>query len=135
MIQGVYVNMPVADVKRSRAFFEALGFSINEQFSGDTAIAVTLGSSSAAMLLDKAYFQTFTPRPATFGHESSEVLTAIQLGGRDAVDRLLEAAKAQGGTEIRDPQDLGFMYSRAFADLDGHIWEPFWMSAEEPPAA
>lgn len=133
MIQGVYVNFPVADVKRSRAFFEGLGFSINEQFSGDTAIAVTLGPSSAAMLLDKAYFQTFTPRPAAFGHDATETLVAIQLESKAAVDALLEKALAAGASEPRPAQDLGFMYSRAIADLDGHIWEPFWMTNEAPP--
>lgn len=134
MISGVYVNLPVADVKRSRAFFEGLGLAINEQFSGEQAVSVTLGPSSAAMLLDRAFFQTFTPRPAAFGHDATEVLVALQLGGRAQVDAMVEAALAQGGTEPRAAQDHGFMYSRAFADLDGHIWEPFWMNDAPPPA-
>ncbi|MCU0832482.1 MAG: glyoxalase/bleomycin resistance/extradiol dioxygenase family protein [Rhizobiaceae bacterium] len=133
MISGVYVNLPVADVKRSRGFFERLGFAINEQFSGDHAVAVTLGAASAAMLLDKAFFQGFTPRPAAFGHEATEVLVALKLPDRAAVDAMVDAALSAGGTEPRAAQDHGFMYSRAFADLDGHIWEPFWMEAAPRP--
>jgi uncharacterized protein len=134
MIQGVYVNLPVANVAASRAFFTGLGFSINEDFSNETAIAVTLGPSSAAMLLDKAYFQTFTPRPAAFGHDATETLVAIQLESRAAVDTLLAKALAAGATEPRAAQDHGFMYSRAMADLDGHIWEAFWMNDAPPDA-
>jgi predicted lactoylglutathione lyase len=84
------------------------------------------------MLLDRAFFQTFTPRPAVFGHDVSEVLVALQLGGRADVDAMVEAALTQGGSEPRPAHDHGFMYSRAFADLDGHVWEPFWMG-ESPP--
>ena len=132
MISGVYINLPVKNVAATRAFFEGLGFAINEQFSGPTAVSVILGPTSAAMLLDEAFFKTFTPRPVSFGHGSTEVLIALQLESREAIDGLMEKALAQGATEPRPVQDLGFMYSRALSDLDGHIWEPFVMSGEPP---
>jgi uncharacterized protein len=135
MISGVYVNLPVANVAASRAFFTGLGLSINEDFSNESAIAVTLGPSSAAMLLSHEFFKGFTPLPIADARATTQTLVAIQLESRAAVDAMAEKAFATGGSVVRDAQDHGFMYAHAFADIDGHIWEPFWMSNEAPPAA
>jgi uncharacterized protein len=134
MISGVYINLPVADVAASRAFFTGLGLSINEDFSNESAIAVTLGPSSAAMLLSHDFFKGFTPLPIADARAATGVLVAVQLESRDAVDAMAAKAFATGATPVRDPQDHGFMYAHAFADPDGHIWEPFWMN-DQPPAA
>jgi uncharacterized protein len=135
MITGTYINLPVKNVAATRAFFAGLGFSFNKDFSNDKAVAMTLGSNTAAMLLGEEFFKTFIPTPISDAHKSTEVLVAIQLSDRAAVDAMTDKALATGGHFVRDAQDHGFMYSRAFADLDGHIWEPFWMTSEQPPEA
>jgi uncharacterized protein len=132
MIQGTYVNLPVKNVAATRAFFAGLGFSFNEDFSNDKAVAMILGPNTSAMLLGEEFFQTFIPKPISNAHKLTEVLVAIQLADRSAVDAMTDKAIGTGGHYVRDAQDHGFMYSRAFADLDGHIWEPFWMG-EMPP--
>ena len=134
MISGTYINMPIKNVEATRAFFGGLGFSFNEQFSGETALAVTLNDNTAAMMLQEEFFKTFISTPLSDARKSTEVLVAIQLADRAAVDAMTAKAIAIGGTSVREPQDLGFMYSQSFRDLDGHIWEPFWMTDQKPEA-
>jgi uncharacterized protein len=131
MITGTYVNLPVKNVAATRSFFAGLGFSFNEDFSNDKAVAMILGPNTSAMLLGEEFFKTFIPKPISDAHKSTEVLVAIQLADRVAVDAMSDKALETGGHFVRDAQDHGFMYSRAFADLDGHIWEPFWMTSEK----
>ena len=126
----VFINLPVEDLGRSRAFFERLGFSFDDTFCDDTALAMTISEACFAMLLTHEKFATFTPKPIADAHESSEVLNALQLESRAAVDRIVATALANGGTAVREPEDHGFMYGHAFADPDGHIWEPFWMNPD-----
>ena len=135
MILGTYVNMPIKNVVATRAFFAGLGFSFNEQFSSETALALTLNDNTAAMLLQEDYFKTFISTPLSDARKSTEVLIAIQLADRAAVDAMTTKALASGATKTREAHDLGFMYSTSFHDLDGHIWEPFWMTSEQPPEA
>lgn len=127
---NVYINLPVADLDRSRAFFGGLGFEFNDQFSDDTALAMRISDTCFAMLLTHAKFAGFTPRRIADASQTTEVLTALQLESREAVDRLTDRALANGGGVVRDAEDHGFMYGRAFADPDGHIWELFWMNAD-----
>ncbi len=134
MISGTYINMPIKNVAATRAFFAGLGFSFNEQFSGENALALTLNDNTAAMLLQEDYFKTFISTPLSDARKSTEVLVAIQLADRAAVDAMTAKAIVSGGTSVREPQDLGFMYSQSFHDLDGHIWEPFWMTDQKPEA-
>ena len=133
MITGTYVNLPVKDVTASRTFFGALDFTFNENFSNEKAVAITLSPNVAAMLCSEEFFKSFITKPISDAHKTTEVLIAIQLSDRAAVDTMTEKALAIGGHFVREAQDHGFMYSSAFADLDGHIWEPFWMTSEQPP--
>ncbi len=131
---NVYINLPVADLARTRAFFAALGFGFDDRFSDDTAIAMRIGEGATAMLLTHAKFAAFTPRRIADATATTEVLTAVQLDSRAAVDAMVEAARAHGGAEVREAEDHGFMYGRAFSDPDGHTWEPFWMDTSRLPA-
>ncbi|WP_144182818.1 VOC family protein [Elioraea rosea] len=131
---NVYINLPVADLARTRSFFAALGFAFDDRFSDETALAMRIGDGAMAMLLTHAKFAAFTPRRIADARATTEVLTAVQLDSRAAVDRMIEAACAAGATEVREAEDHGFMYGRAFSDPDGHIWEPFWMDAAQIPA-
>lgn len=126
----VYINLPVEDLVRSRAFFTALGFSFNEAFCDETALGMEINENCAAMLLTKEKFAPFTPRHIADAGQTTEVLTALQLDSREAVDAMVATALANGGAAVREPEDHGFMYGHAFADPDGHIWEPFWMNVE-----
>lgn len=132
-VSGVFINLPTKDVAASRAFYEALGFTINTDFSNEKATCVVLGTGMFAMILHEDFFQTFTPNKISNAKEQTEVLNAIDLGSREATDEILVKALAAGGTEPREVQDLGFMYSRAFTDLDGHIWEAFHMDMSQMP--
>ena len=123
---NTYINLPVADLVRSRAFFEGLGLIFNDEFVDETALAMVIGETSFAMLVTHEKFQTFTPRRIADANVTSEVLIALQLESREAVDRMIADALAGGGTELGEARDHGFMYERSFADPDGHIWNPFW---------
>ena len=129
----VYINLPVADLKRSRDFFARLGFTFNDQFSDDTALGMTISDDNYAMLLTHEKFASFTPKKNADAKATSEVLVALQLASRADVDRMSGTALAHGGGFVRETQDHGFMYGAAFADPDGHIWEPFWIDPTQMP--
>lgn len=135
----MFVNLPIRDMARSRAFYEALGYHFNPQFTNDQGACLVLGGNLYAMLLVHDFFATFVDRPIADARQTVQVLVALSCAGRDEVDALLAKALAAGATEPRPTQDMGFMYSRAFADPDGHIWEPFYMQdpgqAQTQPAA
>jgi predicted lactoylglutathione lyase len=126
----IFVNLPVADLPRAVAFYKAIGADQNLQFSNEAAAMMVLSDTIHVMLLTHDFFRTFTPKRIVDAHEASEVLLCISCDDRGAVDEITQQALAAGGREARDPQDMGFMYSRSFEDPDGHIWEPMWMDAE-----
>lgn len=132
---NVFVNLPVADLARSREFFATLGFTFDERFSDDTALGMKISDTNFAMLLTHEKFATFTPRKISDAHNATEVLVALQLESRADVDRMSETAFAGGAGHVREPEDHGFMYSRAFADPDGHIWEPLWVDVAQMTAS
>lgn len=134
-IQGVFVNLPVADLAASKRFFESLGFAVNPQFTDDTAACLVLGPSHYAMLIGHARFKDFTPYERVDAHRQTEVLVALQLDSRAAVEQMMQKALAAGGTHFRPAEDHGWMYGHAFQDLDGHIWEPFFMDMAAMQAA
>ncbi len=127
MTRLVFINLATQDVARAREFWTALGFSFNEQFSDETAIAMRLSETVHAMLLSEAKFSTFTTRPIADTHSVTEGLFSITCESREAVDALVGLALAHGGRPAMPAQDHGFMYSWSFYDPDGHHWEPFWM--------
>jgi len=135
MTKMIFVNLPVADLKRARTFYEALGFTNNPAFSDDTAACMVWSEAIHVMLLTHPKWRTFTSRPIP-PSDSSEVLLAISLDSREAVDRMNEAAASHGGkADINPKQDLGFMYNRNLADPDGHVWEAMWMDMSAMPSA
>ncbi|MHC5903331.1 VOC family protein [Streptomyces sp. S6] len=125
--QMIFVNLPVADLTASKKFFTELGYSINPQFSDDNAASVVISDTIVAMLLVKPFYSTFTKKEIADATKTSEVMIALSAESRAAVDELTDRALSLGATETRDPQDHGFMYGRAFDDLDGHTWEIIWM--------
>ena len=123
----IFVNLVVADVAKSRAFYEALGFRINEQFSNEQAACVVLSDAIYVMILERPFFQTFTALPLGEPAKSVSAIYALACADRAGVDAMMTAALTAGGSEPMPGRDMGFMYNRMFADLDGHVFEPMWM--------
>ncbi len=131
MARKIFVNLPVHDLKKSIGFFTRLGFTFNPQFTDETATCMIVTDDIFVMLLTRDKFKTFIPKEISDATKSTEVLVALSLDSRGEVDDLVRKAVAAGGTTYNKPQDHGFMYAHGFQDLDGHIWEVFYM---EPSA-
>lgn len=127
MTTKIFVNLPVEDLEKSKAFFAKLGYRFNPQFTDETAACMVITDDIYAMLLTKAKFQEFTKKAIADATKTTEVLTCLSVDVKSKVDEMLDAALEAGATEARDPMDYGFMYGRSFNDLDGHIWEIIWM--------
>ncbi|MFD8524027.1 VOC family protein [Streptomyces capillispiralis] len=125
--QMIFVNLAVNDLEASKKFFTGLGYSINEQFSDETAASVVISDTIFAMLLTRPKYAEFTKKEIVDATKSSEVMLALSAESREKVDELVEKAVAAGGSVTGETQDHGFMYGRAFDDLDGHTWEVVWM--------
>lgn len=135
MPRMIFVNLPVADLKRATAFYEAIGATKNPQFSDDTASCMVFSETIYAMLLTHEKFNEFTSKRIVDARNSSEVLIALSADSRDDVDGIVNKAKAAGVKIDPTPtQDFGFMYGRSFEDPDGHIWEVMWMDVEAATA-
>jgi predicted lactoylglutathione lyase len=127
MPRKLFLNLPVRDLEKSMAFFKGLGFTFNPQFTDHTAACMIIGEDNYVMLLTHAKFAEFTPRRICDSTQSTEVLIALDCQDRAEVDRMVAQALANGGTTYHEPRDYGFMYQHGFQDLDGHIWEVFYM--------
>lgn len=127
MATQLFVNLPVKRLKQSIEFFTALGFTFNAHFTDDTATCMIVADNIFVMLLTEEKFKTFTPKPICDATKATEVLVALSCENREKVDELVRKAVAAGGTIYNQPQDHGFMYGHGFQDLDGHIWEVFYM--------
>ena len=133
MFRQIFVNLPIKDLARSRAFFEALGLGFNPKFSNEQGACLEIGENIFAMLLTEPFFQGFTKKPISDAHQSTEVLLALSMGSRAEVEAVVRKAVAAGATTPNPPVDHGFMFQHGFADLDGHQWEVFWMDATAMP--
>ena len=129
MPRMIFVNLAVADVDRAAGFYAAIGFEQDFRFSQPgSAAAMVWSETITVMLVARPFFQTFTPKQLADPRTATEVLLALSQDSRDQVDAITSAAAAAGGRiDVRPTQDMGFMYSRSFEDVDGHIFEPMWM--------
>ena len=129
MEMKIFVNLPVTDLDRAKAFYSALGFVNEPKFSDEAGACMVASETIFVMLLTHAKWRTFTTRPIE-DSGSSEVSLALTCDNRATVDAMVAAGSAAGGTaDVNPPEDHGFMYQRTIADPDGHIWEPFWMDS------
>ncbi|MGY1710075.1 VOC family protein [Geodermatophilus sp. SYSU D00758] len=126
----VFLNLPVADLAASRAFYAGLGFSFNEQFSDERTAAVVVDENIVVMLLTRERFAEFVSGEVGDPAAATTQLTALSAGSRDEVDALVERALEHGGKPWLPPQDHGFMYGASFTDPDGHVWEVVWMDQQ-----
>ena len=133
MSRMIFVNLPVTDLGKSRAFLEALGAIVEPKFTNEDAACMALADNIHVMLLTHEHFSQFSPRPIADATAGTEVLVCLSADSRESVDTILERAVTAGGTADPSPkQDYGVMYGRSVADPDGHIWEIMWM---DPAAA
>jgi predicted lactoylglutathione lyase len=123
MATQIYVNLPVKNLDKSVAFFTALGFKFNPQFTDENATCMIVGENIYVMLLVESYFKTFTPKTIADAKKSTEVLLCLSCDSRAEVDAQVAKAVAAGGSTPNKAQDQGFMYQHGFEDLDGHLWE------------
>ena len=128
MSKMIFVNLPVRDLAKSKAFYEAIGATNNPQFSDDTSACMVFSEAIYVMLLTHDKWSVFTKKPISDAHAASETMLAYSCESRDAVNAMTEAAGKTGGrVDVNPPQDHGFMFGRSFEDPDGHIWEAIWM--------
>ncbi len=136
MSKLIFVNLPVADLPRATAFYEAIGAKKNEQFCDGTASCMVFSDTIHAMLLTHDKFRQFTPKKIADARDTTEVLICVSADSREAVDEMVDRAGQAGGKADPGPkQDYGFMYGRSFEDPDGHIWEVMWMDVAAAQAA
>lgn len=128
-----FINLPVESLPRTVRFYEALGFAFNPHFTDETATCMVINDTTCAMMLTHAKFDSFCARPRPDAKATTGGLYALLLESKADVDAMMRKAIAAGGSEYRPASDLGFMYGRAFADPDGHVWEPFWMDPAALP--
>ena len=129
MSRMIFVNLPVADLRASMAFYQALGFENNPQFTDDTAACMVWSETINVMLLTHEKWRGFSDRPIAPA-TSSEMALGLTCESREMVDALSDAAAANGGiADINPVQDHGFMYGRDLLDPDGHVLGMMWMDA------
>ena len=131
----IYINLPVKSLNQSTAFFTKLGFTFEPKFTDENATCMIVGDNIFVMLLVESFFETFTTKPISDAKASTEVILALSYESREKVDELVAEAVKAGGKTPNPVNDLGFMYQHGFEDLDGHLWEVFYMDEAAMPTA
>lgn len=128
MTKMIFVNLPVIDLAKSKAFYEAMGATVNPMFSDENGNCMVFSDSIYVMLLNHKRWADFNSRPIPDGGAANTLMLALSFDSKDEIDSMADKAASLGGQSDPNPkQDHGFMYSRSVADPDGHIWEPYWM--------
>jgi uncharacterized protein len=127
MITNIFVNLPVKDLNKTVEFFTKLSFTFNPQFTDENATCMIVGKDIFVMLLVEKFFKTFTKKEISDTTKNTEAIVALSAQSREEVDQMMEKVVNAGGKEARDPQDHGWMYGRSFEDINGHLWEIFYM--------
>lgn len=127
MSQKIFVNLPVKDLNKSIEFFTKLGYTFNPKFTDQNATCMIVSDDIYVMLLTEKFFRTFTNKEISDAKKTTEVLISLTAENKEAVNQFMAIALDAGGKEPREAQDHGWMYGRSFEDLDGHIWEIFYM--------
>ena len=130
----IFVNLPVKDLEKTVKFFTKLGFTFDPRFTDENATCMIIGKNIYAMLLVEKFFKTFIPnKNISDAKKDTEVLVTLSTKSRTEVDKMVETAISAGGKEYRKADDQGWMYGRAFEDINGHIWEIFYMDENQMP--
>jgi predicted lactoylglutathione lyase len=127
MSKMIFVNLPISDVDRSRAFFSELGYTFNEQFSDDKALCMVISDTICAMLVKPEFLSTFLDKPIGDPKQAVTNIISLTFESKDEVIAHCEKAYSLGARKYKEASDMGFIYQQGFEDLDGNIWEGFWM--------
>ncbi|MGH3042271.1 MAG: VOC family protein [Gaiellaceae bacterium] len=134
MSRNTFINLPVKDLSKATGFFSKLGFSFDPQFTDENATRMIVSDDTSVMLLVEPFFKSFIdPQEIADTSRSREVLVGLSAESREQVDELADKAVAAGGQALGEPEDQGFMYMRAFRDLDGHQWSFIHMDMSAIP--
>ena len=133
MHSQIFVNLPVKDLGKTKAYWSALGFTFNPEFTDDKAAALVLGKDIFAMLLFEKFFAGFIKKGICDTSTSAEAINALSVESREKVDEIARKAVAAGGKIYKEPTEYGWMYGQSIEDLDGHLWEFFFMDASKRP--
>ena len=129
MISSIFVNLPIENLQRAVNFFSGLGFTFNDQFTDEESTCMIVSDHIYVMLLEKAKFSKFTSKKIA-DHDTVEALFSFSCSSADEVRTISEKAFSLGAKRVNDPEDMGFMFSWGFEDLDGHMWDLFWMNPD-----
>lgn len=132
-VNQIYVNLPVKDIPKTKEFWMNLGFAVNEEISDERAVCILMSDTISVMFLTEDFFETFSERPVPKG-DTTQVLVALGLNSREEVDRMVNAAVANGATQHEDPQDHGWMYQNSFWDINGHGWNIIFADPSQMPS-
>ena len=133
MATKIFINLPVADLKKAMSFYSAVGFTNNPQFTDDTAACMVLTEEIYVMLLTEKKFGEFTKKEIADTKKTASVINSLSVGSNDEVNTMIEKAVKAGGKEPNEAKDYGFMQQRSFEDLDGHLWEVLYMDLTKFP--
>lgn len=134
MINQIFVNVPVKDLEKTKKFWIDLGFTFNPQFTDEKAGALVLGENIFAMLITEPFYKTFiAKKEIADSSKVSEVINAVSVDSKEKVDELVEKALSAGAVKYKETDDYGWMYSRSFQDLDGHLWEVLYIDTTKVP--
>ena len=132
MNKQIIFNLPVQDLDRSKAFFSALGFTLNSRYSNENALFMNVVDDTLhVMLMTEAFFESLISKPAVRARDANEVIICLSCESREEVDSLIARAQAAGARIPHPPEDHGFMYDQGFEDLDGHLWNLVWTAPQE----
>jgi predicted lactoylglutathione lyase len=128
MSRQIFIHLSTKDVLRARAFYTALGFTVNDAFSGEACVCISISDTIQVMLSAESAFATFSPRAICDTSKYLEVLNCLTCASRAEVDDLVRRAVGAGGSTVEEAEDHGFMYQHSFLDPDGHGWNLFHMT-------
>jgi uncharacterized protein len=134
MAKQIFINLAVQDLQQSADFYKALGFTVNPQFSDDTAKCMVWSDTIFVMLLTQEKFLSFTSKPIADTKSAVAGLFSLSVDSVEEVNNIMAAGLAAGGTEPNEMRDYGFMQQRTIEDFDGHTWEVFYMDMSKFPA-
>jgi predicted lactoylglutathione lyase len=134
MAKQIFINLAVKDLQQSVDFYTALGFTVNPQFSDNTATCMVWSDTIYVMLLTHEKFSSFTPKPIADTKSAIAGLFALSVDSVEEVNSIMTAGLTAGGTEPTEMRDYGFMQQRTIEDFDGHTWEVFYMDVSKFPA-
>ena len=131
----IYINLPVKHLQQSVEFFTKLGFAFEPKYTDKNATCMIIDHNIFVMLLVEDFFKSFTTKQLCNTKTETEVLLALPYESREQVDEVVNKAVKAGAKTPMLPKDLGFMYQHGFEDLDGHLWEVFYMDEAAKEAA